>query len=293
LMVKGSALALLPLAGVTYLAQAFTWRDRWREVLRAALVALGVVLVIAGWWYVRSRIVYGSSTGAVTASGGTDPGGSATLSQLISWAKEWTGLTYRTYWWHYHWYEAPGGTARYFLPAFVGFAGMLGLVAAAWSDRRRLFDRTNPRLRQIVLMVVAVLSLYVPFLLLDLQRRTDGAGFYLNGGRYLLPAFAAAATLFVIGVNQLVRREIRPLVLAAIAALATLFSARVFEVHYVDRYFGEASLGEQLRRISFDRPEFVTPATLGILLGLAVLSLVLFAVVVARGALRTAPTSRE
>src|SRR5687767_3027175 len=81
LLVKGSALALLPLAGLTYAAQAITWRSQWREVAKAALIAAGVVLVVAGWWYVRSRIVYGTLTGVVTGDGGgaVDPGGSASL----------------------------------------------------------------------------------------------------------------------------------------------------------------------------------------------------------------------
>src|SRR5215210_82461 len=83
LMVKGSALALLPLAGIAYAAQALTWRTRWREVLKAAGLAALMVAVVAGWWYVRSRIVYGTSTGAVSGGGGVDPGGTATLSQLL------------------------------------------------------------------------------------------------------------------------------------------------------------------------------------------------------------------
>ena len=120
LMVKGSALALLPLAGLTYAAQALTWRERWRDALKAALVAAAVVVVVAGWWYVRARIVYGSSTGAVSGGGGVDAGAKATLGQLLEWTKEWTGLTYRTYWWHYQYCEAPANSFWYYVPALVG-----------------------------------------------------------------------------------------------------------------------------------------------------------------------------
>jgi hypothetical protein len=282
LMVKGSALALLPLAGLTYAAQALTWRSRWREALKAALIAAAVVLVVAGWWYVRSRIVYGSSTGAVSAAGGA--GGTATLSDLISWAKEWTGLAYKTYWWHYQWYEAPVHTFWYYLPALVGSVGILGLLGAAWSDRRHLFDPANPRLRQIIVMVAAALSLFLSFLVVDLQRRVDGAGFYVSGGRYLLPAYAAVVTLLVVGLLHLVKRSAVPLVFGALAALATYFSLRVFEINYVNRYFGHEGIGELLRRVSFDRPSFVTPATLGVLLGLMVMAFAAFTVVTARGA---------
>ena len=293
LMVKGSALALLPLAGMTYVAQALTWRERWREVLKAALIATAVVVVVAGWWYVRARIVYGSSTGAVSAGATVDTGGIAPLSDLLGWAKEWTGLTYRTYWWHYQWYEAPAHSFWYYVPALVGSVGILGLLGAAWSERRHLFDAANPRLRQIVVLVAAALSLFLSFLLIDLQRRSDGAGFYVNGGRYLLPTYAAVVTLFVIGVLHLVQRAARPLVFGAVAALATYFSWRVFDVHYIKRYFGDESIGETLRRLTFDRPEFVTSATLWVLIGAIVLSFAAFVVVLARGALSAAPTTRE
>ena len=107
LFVKGSALALLPVAGVAYLGQWLVHRDQLREVLRSVALAAGLVLVLAGWWYIRSRIVYGSTTGAA-ASATTGEGGFPGLGDLLSWTKEWTGLTYRTYWWHYIFFSAPG-----------------------------------------------------------------------------------------------------------------------------------------------------------------------------------------
>jgi hypothetical protein len=289
LLVKGSALALLPLAAVTYAAQALTWRAQWREVLKAMLVAAAVVAVVAGWWYVRSMIVYGTTTGAIAPAGAVDPGGSASLSQLYNWTKEWTGLTYRTYWWHYVFWEAPVRTFWYYVPALIGCGGGLGLLGAAWTDRRHLFDPANPRLRQIVVMIGAVLAPFLSFLAVDLQRRTDGAGFYVNGGRYLLPAYAAAVTLFVIGLLHLVKRPARPLVFGAVGAIATYFSLHVFEVHYLHRYFGDEGIGELLRRVSFDRPAFVTPVTLGVLLGLVVLSFAAFAVALVRASRDPAP----
>ena len=283
LLVKGSALALLPLAGMTYAAQALTWRSRWRDVAKAALIAAALVLVVAGWWYVRSKIVYGSSTGAVPSSGG-GAHVSASLSQLLSWTKEWTGQTYKTYWWHFLWPEVLTHTFWYYVPALVGSVGVLGVFGAAWSERRRLLDPANPRLRQIVVMVAAALSLFLTFLAVDLQRRIDGLSFYVNSGRYLLPAYAAVATLFVVGLLHLVERAARPLVFGAVSVFATYFSLRVFDINYVQRYFGDEGIGELLRRVSFDRPSFVTPFTLGALLALIVALFAAFAVVAVWGA---------
>jgi hypothetical protein len=245
------------------------------------------VVVLTGWWYVRAHFVYGSSTGAVD-TGGASVGATADvgISQLVNWIKEWTGLTYRTYWWHYVYWDAPAHSLRYYVPGFVGSVGMLGLVAVVWNQRKRLLDREHPLLRQIVVMVAAVLVVYLSFLLVDLQRRANGQGFYVNGGRYLLPAYAAAVCLFALGLRELVRRSMRPFVFGTVAAIAVWFAYRVFLDQYLYRYFGHEGLGELLRRISFDRPEFVTPFTLWVLLALIGASFAGFAFVFVRGALR-------
>jgi 4-amino-4-deoxy-L-arabinose transferase-like glycosyltransferase len=289
LAAKGSALALLPLAGMTYAGQSLVFRDRWKEALKAAAWAFGIVLVLAGWWYIRSRIAYGSSTGAVS-TGGASVAATADvgLSQLLNWTKEWTGLTYRTYWWHFVYWEAPARSLEYYLPAFLGVIGMVGLAGRAWTERRRLFSPEHPMLRQIVLLVSAALAVFLPFLLIDLQRRTNGEQFYANGGRYLLPAYAGVVSLFLVGVLHLIKREVRPLVLGGIALVAVAFGAQVFRDQYLYRYFGQEGIGELLRRISFDRPAFITPVTLWILLVLIVVSFTAFAVVLARGARRGA-----
>jgi hypothetical protein len=106
----------------------------------------------------------------------------------------------------------------------------------------------------------------------------------LTGGRYLLPAYAAVVTLLVVGLLHLVKRGAVPLIFGALAALATYFSLRVFEINYVNRYFGHEGIGELLRRVSFDRPSFVTPATLWVLLALMVIAFAAFTVATARGA---------
>jgi hypothetical protein len=291
LMVKGSALALLPLAALAFAAQGLAHRERWREAAKAALIAFGLIAVIAGWWYVRARIVYGSVTGAVVGGGGggaqpahADP----TIGQLVTWAKEWTGLTYRTYWWHYQYFEAQRGSSWYFVPALVGVVGIAGLARVAWQERGRLLDPKRPLLRQIVLMTGAVLAPYLSFLAVDLQRRSTGAGFYVNGGRYLLPAFAAAATLLVIGIDRLVRGWGRVAAYGLVVLLATIFAERVYVINYAQRYFGQEPIGELLRRLSFDRPDFVTPFTLWIVIAGTVFSAVAFGLLLLRSAISEA-----
>jgi hypothetical protein len=55
---------------------------------------------------------------------------------------------------------------------------------------------------------------------------------------------------------------------------------------YVHRYYGDAGWGELFRRMSFDRPEFVTQTTIWLALAAAVASFAAFAGILAVRALR-------
>jgi 4-amino-4-deoxy-L-arabinose transferase-like glycosyltransferase len=259
LLVKSTALALLPLAALAYIAQAVTWRERRGEVLRSAGIALGVIAVLAGWWYVRSMIVYGSPTGQTTQV--VPHGAGEPVSHIFSIASEWTRLTYRTYWWHFYWWEAPRNSIFFLLPALVGGLGALGLGLVAFRYRRALFAARDPLLRQVILMILAILVLYVPPLAADVLRRLNGAGFILVAGRFLLPAYPAAAALLIVGLRELVGRRLLPWACGVVMALAAVFCWNVWVDTYVHRYFGDRGWGELFRRMSFDRPEFVTPTT--------------------------------
>src|SRR6185436_14319302 len=138
LLVKSTALALLPLAVLAYAGQALAWRGRGRAALRSALIACGIVAAVAGWWYVRSLIDYGSVTGAATDVVPSGQGEPATIGHIISIGAEWTRLTYRTYWWHFYWWEAPRDSIFFLLPYVVGAIGAIGLIAMFWRRRRAL-----------------------------------------------------------------------------------------------------------------------------------------------------------
>jgi hypothetical protein len=276
LLTKGTALALLPLAGLAYLGQGLVHRGRWREVARSAGVAALVVLVGAGWWYVRSYFEYGSVTGATTGDPGEGgQGQAATLSNLWSWITSWTGYTYRTYWYHHIWSEAPKGRIYYYLPGYVGALGMLGLAMMAVRARRELLDPDRPLLRQAVLLTAAALSLYLAIMWVDIQHMIDGLGFSMVGGRYLVPAYAGVATLLLVGLSELVRERAQPVVFSGLALLAAWFSWSVYTKQYIHRYFGDDrnSWDTLFRNMSFDRPEFVTPTTIKVTVALIGISL--------------------
>lgn len=261
LLAKSTALALLPLAALAYGGQALVWPDRRGEVLRSAAIALGVVTALAGWWYVRSAVMYGSVTGAASAVVPSGPGEAASIGDVPGLVWDWTRLTYRTYWWHFYAREAPSAFAGLVIPFAIGVGGVLGLAFAVVRKRKALVARHDPLLRQVLLMGAAILVLYLPPLTADVLRGLNGDGFILVAGRFLLPAYPAAAVLLLVGVRELVPGRLMPWTCGALIAAAAAFCWTVWVNTYVHRYFGEASWQELFRRMSFDRPEFVTPVT--------------------------------
>ena len=264
LLVKSTALALLPLAVLAYAGQALAWREGRREVVRSAAIAFGVVALLAGWWYVRSLIEYGSLTGATTDVVPSGPGEPATPGHILSLASEWTRLTYRTYWWHFYWWEAPRQSVFFLVPYIVGAIGAVGLVAMFWRRHRSLLSGTDPLVRQAILMIAAVLILYLPPLAADILRRLNGEGFILVAGRFLLPAYPAVVALLLIGVRELLPRRFLAWACGVLVAISAAFMWSVWWDVYVHRYYGDAGWGELFRRMSFDRPEFVTQTTIWI-----------------------------
>jgi Predicted membrane protein (DUF2142) len=304
LFVKGSALALIPVALLAYLGQWLVYRDRWREVLRSGVLALGLVVVLTAWWYIRSRIVYGQATGytgPLTGSGGAEAPG-ASLGDLVQWAWDWTGLTYRTYWWNYVFWQTPAGLdGTKPIPLVVGLAGMLGLARLAFTQFRRIFSPESPLLRQAAVLTAAAFAFWLPVMAVDLMRQADGLGFFLNGGRYLLPAYAGVAVLLVTGLRELVGHRFHGYALALVGLVALAFGTFVYVKYSLQHYMGREQLDELIRRMTFHRPAFITEGSISVLFALTVAALLAFAYAVSRsgappaeeGVRRTAARSPE
>jgi hypothetical protein len=293
LLTKSTCLVLIPLAGLAYAGQALAHRGQLRTVVRSALRAGIAIAVLAGWWYAYNLIEHGTLTGAVAESGKSSSPTPLTLDNLWTWTKQWTGFTYRTYWFHHSWSEAPRNASYFYLPGYVGLVGMAGVALLVARCRRDLLTTDRPLLRQALLLTITAVALYLSFLWVDIGHVRNGSGFSMTGGRYLLPAYAGVATLLVAGLRELVSRRAQPLVFSGLAAVAAWFCWSVYTRSYVHRYYGDDLQPWRtiLRNMTFDRPEFVTVTTLRIAMALIFLTLVAAVVSVVAGNLP--PGARE
>ena len=142
--------------------------------------------VLAGWWYVRGAILYGSIAGY---TGLPVPRATDTSGNVFTYAKDWISSTYRTYWWHTFYYEAPRQSIVFRVPQIAGLVGIVGLARVAMARRGRLRAPDDPVLRQILLLVAAAFAVWLPVMATDMVGRLSGKSFDLTGGRYLLPAY--------------------------------------------------------------------------------------------------------
>ncbi len=209
---KLSGLGLLILTAVIWLWQGWR-RGRWRQEAFSLAVAGLIVLLLAGWWYLRNWRLYGDPTGLqpFLAIVGPRPE-PLTLGAL---AAEFQGLRISLF--------ALFGWFNLLLPAwfyrlwdiFLLLAGG-GLLLFVWRRRRAALSEAHLAERAGLLLLWLLISLVSLWRWTSL---TPG-----SQGRLLLPAFAAGSLLFVFGWSQWLPR--RP-AWAALPAAGALIAALV------------------------------------------------------------------
>lgn len=303
LLSKSSALILAPIALTAFALQYARHksdRDAKSVLGQSFAWAVGIPVVFAGWFYVYLVVKYGSLTGSVAPINPpvVGPDGSIVqhpITSLPGFAAEWMRRTYSTYWSHYVYWEGPRGSIVFYVPMLLGLTGILGL--GAWAVRIVRADRwKTPLFSQATFLLGTALLILFPWFAADMMRSLDGHGMAFNGGRFIMPAYPAVAVLFVLGIAELVKRRSQLLVFSAIAAVAVWEGVYMWKLKTLDRYFGGegiTSVGQELLRASFFRPEWVTKNFLWAVIFLAGLSAVagwIFGVLAAR---RDGPPGRE
>lgn len=198
LITKQSALALAPLPFVAYWLRS---KD-WQRFLQSSLITAGLVLIIAGWWYVHNLRLYGDLVGLQAfqqafATGDFDP------AKLADWRIGGWNLL-RSSWALFGWQTvglADGAYRMLLIALGLGVVGLcVGVGQGLWHGRGRA---------TVVLIVAS--GLVVAWTVLFART----AGMVGWQGRFLFPAVGAINTLLAAGLAAVLPRRVGLVVLAS------------------------------------------------------------------------------
>lgn len=187
-LTKTSALALAVPVTVVLLGMIATRRWSLRQVLLTGGITLGVFLLVAGWWYGRSWLLYGSPLGLDTHDYApwADRGVRGTADFLLQWEE-----VFNSYWAAFGWGNIKFNPWIYWLLiglALVAVAGLARLAWRAWRQGRL----SGPRV--ILFLALALYATAVALALASWMQRVRAPH-----GRLLFPALAAITILLAIG----------------------------------------------------------------------------------------------
>jgi hypothetical protein len=211
LLTKTSAVALaLPIgAGVAWLW--LSGRYPLKTVLKTAVFLAVACLLVAGWWFLRSWILFDAPLGLSThdqtpwAIGGP-------IGKLHTPFARWQDV-FRSYWIAFGWGTIRPNIWIYRIITVISAASLAGMVLAVWRWRRRTNHSISISIVLIVLLFFSVLGVGIS---LEIWMRRVVASY----GRLMFPALSAIVILLVIGWYALHPKL--PLVIGGLFAVLTL-----------------------------------------------------------------------
>lgn len=209
---KLTCLLVMPTAMLALLYHSLADQSRrgWREAFRLSGIAVGLALLIGGWWFVRNWLLYGEPTAMVRQTGVW--GVRANAPDLLAAARE-LGFLHNTLWGVFGYGQIPFPHPIYGLARLVGLAALGGLLLL-WARHRT--DKRKGSLAAMGLLATAPLvALAVNFARMTVSAAADF-------GRYLFVALAVLAPLYVLGLAEWFpdRRRAALLPILALAMLA-------------------------------------------------------------------------
>ncbi len=225
LLTKSQAVFLVPVIWLGALAGAWNGDITLRRALGLAALATGVMLGLAGWWLARNQMLYGDPLAMgvfLRAFVGSRPTPEKMMAgmhltpfeYIVQWVIWWT---FRSFWGMFG-PSAAGGFAFY--PGWC-YAVLVALTAAAvagaagWLSSRASAPWQRRALLAPGLLGGLVIASFVRF----------NFTFFQAQGRYLFPALALWAFLFVVGLTHHAPARARAHVTAALSGLMLLLAA--------------------------------------------------------------------
>lgn len=191
ILTKTTALGLVPLAAVAIAFAAYRLRS-WRAFFTLSLSALVPVALLTAWYFVRNQLVYGDALAVrlIAASALPPRDAPLTVAEVLQINLPWL---WQTFWGG----PTPGDFPQLFLYALVLAFGIAVLGAAVYVARSR---RALGVERLFLLGLLVVWLAFIFFAQLQFIRTASGT----DQGRYLFPAIAAIALIYVLGWDEIV-----------------------------------------------------------------------------------------
>ncbi len=211
-LLKASALLMAIPVGLALLWLGFSRQQAWLKIARSTfLVAIGALLT-AGWWYVRSWIMFGSPLGLETH----DQAPWAIIDPLLlgELGFRWIEV-FRSFWLFFGWGTIKPRDEYYTIFLLLVFIALIGLaitIYRRWKSPRPRIDNTA------AIFLILFTTLLVVAIFLEIWMRRVLAPY----GRLMYPAIGAVALFLIIGWRAIHPKL--PLIPLAITLMTSILS---------------------------------------------------------------------
>jgi len=190
ILTKTTALGLIPFSMLVLIIVAWRARDA-RVAIVGNVAILAAIALISGWWFARNQILYGDPLAyrLMTISALFPRAGELTLAELLQISLPWL---WQTFW--------GGPTPGDFSPVILVVLAILAALAVIGFTLHVL--RIAYCVWQVAFVILAAWLAFILSAQIQFIRTTTGA----DQGRYLFPAIAVIALIFVVGLAELVSR---------------------------------------------------------------------------------------
>lgn len=213
-LTKITFLFLLPAVAVAVIWR--SWLERhsnprwWQDLVRLALIAGGLTVLISGWWFVRNQLIYGEPTSMgrqaqVWGIRKNAPDFGAAFREL--------GFLYNSFWGVFGYGQIPMPAWVYLLLGALAWCAAGGLAIWLIRSRPRGWHYRAPAALLAALTLAALTAFGATFARMTVSATADF-------GRYLFTAYGVFAPALVLGLTEWLPARRR---LAASGILAVLF----------------------------------------------------------------------